>query len=106
MDQKMAELQNIGYKSYYQPQEYVENPKYTATWQMTDEERKQKRKAGELNEIFVDINPEKLPEVDTLIAKCGVDRLLSMARVGALEARRDGSEIRRQLTYGDAPDMD
>ena len=62
MDQKMAELQNIGYKSYYQPQEYVENPKYTATWQMTDEERKQKRKAGELNEIFVEINPEKLPD--------------------------------------------
>jgi hypothetical protein len=29
---------------------------------MTDDERKQKRKAGELNEIFVEINPEKLPD--------------------------------------------
>ena len=56
----MAHLQNIGFKSYYQPQEFVENPKYTATWQKAADEKKACREDRGLTETFVDINPEKL----------------------------------------------
>jgi hypothetical protein len=62
MDTKMAGLQQIGFKTYYQPQEYVENPKYTAMWQKADVERKNKRAIGGLTQTGVDINPEKLPD--------------------------------------------
>ena len=31
-DEKVAHLQKIQFKDYYVPDEFVENPKYTATW--------------------------------------------------------------------------
>ena len=52
----------MSFKGYYQPQEYVANPKYTATWQKHEVERKAKRAERGLEETFVDINPEKLPD--------------------------------------------
>lgn len=62
MDGKVAHLQNVGFKAYYQPQEYVENPKFTATWQKAEVERKNVRKERGLNDVYIDINPEKLPD--------------------------------------------
>lgn len=61
-DSKMEKLQQIGFKSYYQPQEYVENPRFTATWQKVEEERRLKRAERGLHGSSVDINPEKLPD--------------------------------------------
>jgi len=31
-DEKVAHLQKIQFKDYYRPDEFVENPQYTATW--------------------------------------------------------------------------
>ena len=61
-DAEVAKIQKATFKDYYQPQEYVENPRYTATWQKVEEERRNKRKERSLNEINIDINPEKLPD--------------------------------------------
>ena len=61
-DTAVAELQKATFKDYYQPQEDVENPRYTATWQKTEEERRNKRGERGLNANSVDINPEKLPD--------------------------------------------
>ena len=40
----------------------MENPRYTATWQKVKEELRSKKKERNLNEINIDINPEKLPD--------------------------------------------
>ena len=61
-DTQVAELQKATFKDYYQPQEFVENPKYTATWQKLDEDRRIKRAERGLNAHSIDINPEKLPD--------------------------------------------
>jgi len=31
-DSRVAHLQKVQFKDYYRPQEFVEQPKYTATW--------------------------------------------------------------------------
>ena len=33
MDAKVAHLQKVQFKDYYQPQEYVEKPPFNATWE-------------------------------------------------------------------------
>ena len=37
-DEKVAHLQKIQFKDYYVPDEFVENPKYTATWQKLEDQ--------------------------------------------------------------------
>lgn len=58
----MEKLQKVQFKDYYQPQEYVANPKYTALWQKYEEERAKKRVENGLNQTTCDHNPEKLPD--------------------------------------------
>lgn len=40
----------------------MKDPKYTATWQKVDEDRRKTRHHRGLSESFVDINPEKLKD--------------------------------------------
>lgn len=61
-DQKMQSIKNVSFKDYYQPQEYVANPKYNATWQMRAEEKRTKRRNIGLLEESNEINGEKLPD--------------------------------------------
>jgi hypothetical protein len=62
MDQTVAEIQKKTFKDYYQPQEYVKDPRYTATWQKLDEHRRKTRHQRGLSENFIDINTEKLKD--------------------------------------------
>ena len=61
-DTKIETLQNISYKDYYQPQEYVKNPKHTAMWQKQQEKRYATRGHHGLVPGGIEINPEKLPD--------------------------------------------
>ena len=59
-DLKLAFLKNQQHQHYHRPQEYVEKPKYTATWQRYRDDRREKRQAAGLTEENVDTNPKKL----------------------------------------------
>lgn len=61
-DSKVAHLQKVQFKDYYQPDSYIKEPKYTATWQKARDDRFEKRISSGLEFDNVDINPEKLPD--------------------------------------------
>mmetsp|Transcript_5851 Transcript_5851/g.9405 ORF Transcript_5851/g.9405 Transcript_5851/m.9405 type:complete len:236 (+) Transcript_5851:404-1111(+) len=61
-DAKVAHLQKIQFKDYYRPQEYVDNPKYTATWQKHAEDRIMTRVRGGLEPGNSKINSAKLDD--------------------------------------------
>jgi len=55
-------LQNVQFKDYYIPQDFVEKPKYNATWEKKADELKSWRARNGLNKVNIDTNPEKLPD--------------------------------------------
>lgn len=60
--QKVAHLQKVQFKDYNRPQEFVETPKYTATWQKQRDDRYTKRLHHGLTKDNIEINAEKLPD--------------------------------------------
>jgi len=59
-DSKVAHLQKVQFKDYYQPQEFVQNPRYNATWEMKEDDRKMWRARNGLASDNIDVNPEAL----------------------------------------------
>ena len=62
---KVAKAKSLNFKDYYQPQEYVANPRYTATWQMKEEAKRNHRIEKGLLENPGCHNKEKLPDPTT-----------------------------------------
>lgn len=60
-DAKIASIKTKTFKDYYQPQEYVPNPRYTATWQKTAEQKLNTRAEHGLKPIPDEVNHAKLP---------------------------------------------
>lgn len=64
-DAKIAAIKKLSFKDYYQPHDYVLNPRYTATWQRREEEvRNHRIEKGLLPEGECH-NKEKLPDPTT-----------------------------------------
>lgn len=84
---KVTELQKVQFKDYHKPQEYVENPQYTAMWQKRAEERIKKRLENGLLAENTEPNLEKLP--DPTIA------WIENARTNLKEARK--KELLKEL---------
>ena len=61
-DAKVSHLQNVSFKDYYKPQEFVEEPNFTSTWQKLEAEKPKARNKAGLNAHTIDINPDKLPD--------------------------------------------
>ena len=62
IDAKTKHLQNVQFKDYYIPQDFVEKPKYNAIWEKKEDELKMWRQKNGLNATNIDTNPEKLPD--------------------------------------------
>ena len=60
IDSKTKHLQNVQFKDYYIPQDFVEKPKYNAIWEKKEDELKAWRQRNGLNAVNIDTNPEKL----------------------------------------------
>lgn len=65
-ENKLAHLRNLQHLDYHKPQEFVANPRYTATWQKYRDERKSKRLVAGMTAENVDTNPEKLVDPSLL----------------------------------------
>lgn len=56
------DLRKVHFKDYYIPQEFVEKPKYNATWEKHEEEAIKTRVDAGLLPKMADHNPDKLPD--------------------------------------------
>ena len=112
-DSRVAHLQKIQFKDYYQPQEYVANPKYTSITQRKSDDNKFNRARGGLNSTNIDTNPEKLedpgikwvtdPKKENLVSKRKADLIKELQKVeGNFETHVQGQgriENREDCVY-------